>query len=81
VNVGIASAPSQGKRPSTCYQAVENMFFVARNHFEGAIDCKAIILWCIGIVRLTCFSLAIPGKKQIANDLFVNHHTCTTIQR
>jgi hypothetical protein len=50
------------------YQAVENMFFVTRNHFDCAIDCKAIILWCIGIVRLTCFSLAIPGKKQIPKE-------------
>ena len=76
-NVGIASAPSQGKHPTTCYQAVENMFLVTRNHFDCAIDCKAIILWCIGIVRLTCFSLAIPGKKQTPKDLIVNHHTCT----
>ena len=80
-NVGIASAPSQGKHPTTCYQAVENMLLITRDHFYCAADSKALVLWCIDIVRLTCFSLGIPGKKQISNDLFVNHHTCTTIQK
>jgi len=63
-NVGIASAPSQGKHPTTCYQAVEHMFLVTRNHFDCAADSKAMVLWCIGIVRLTCFSLAIRGKNK-----------------
>ena len=52
------------KHSTTCYQAAENMLPITRNYSYCSTESKALILWCIDIVRLTSFSLGTPGKNK-----------------